>query len=119
MTVKPSEITRRGCLWKLAAGFDDWEGGSHLLTDILDYLHNYHSEQLPTAILKDFFLTKTYIAITRNVEQELQNFQEQGYVEIKGNLISFTEKFMSCWQKAYDYQENKENFRGGCWGCHR
>jgi len=118
MTVKPSEITRRGCLWKLAAGFDQLEGASLLLTDILDYLHDHHSGQLTTAILKDFFITRTYSSTTRNLVQELQNFQEHGYVEMKGNLIFFTEKFLSSWQKTYDYQENRENFRGG-WGCHR
>jgi len=118
MTVKPSEITRRGCLWKLAAGFDQWVDGARLLTDILDYLHDNHSGQLTTAILKDFFIEKANSYGIRNVEQELQNFQEQGYVEIKGNLIFFKEKFLSCWQKTYDYQENRENFRGG-WGCHR
>ena len=118
MKVKPIEITKRGCLWNLALGFDQWEGGTDLLENILDYLHLNHAEELPLHILKDLFIKEAIVIIPRNIEQELQNFQEQGYVVIEGNSITFTEKFLASWQKTHESQENARSIGGGWnWNC--
>lgn len=118
MNVKPVEITQKGSLWKLTLGFDEWEGETDLLVNILDYLHLYHAEELPICILKDLFIKEAIVIIPRNIEDELQNFQEQGYVVIEGNSITFTEKFLSSWQKTHEAQENALNLVGGwSWNC--
>jgi len=114
MNVKPIEITKRSSLWKLALGFDKWEGGTDLLVNILDYLHLYHAEEFPTHISKDLFIKEAIVIIPRNIEQELQNFQEQGYVVIEGNSITFTEKFLASWQETHEAQEYALNI-GGAW----
>jgi len=118
MNVKPIEITKRSSLWKLAAGFDQWEDGTDLLVNILDYLHLYHAEELPIHILKDLFIKEAIVIKPRNIELELQKFQEQGYVVIEDNSITFTEKFFASWQKTHESQEYVRNLGGGwSWNC--
>ena len=115
MTIKPKEITRKGCSLRLAAAFNEWKDENGLLVNFLDYLQENHTV-LPISIVKDRFITEFSITGPLNIEQDLQGFQEAGYIVIEGNSITFTEKFMNSWQKTYEFQQSKNNFSSN-WDC--
>lgn len=113
MTVKPNEISRKGCSLILAAAFNEWKDENGLLVNLLDYLQANHAF-LPTFIVKDRFITEFSITGPLNIEQDLEGFHEAGYIVIEGNSIIFTEKFMNSWQNMYKFQKSRTNFGSNC-----
>ena len=83
MTIKPREILRKNCSLILSVAFNEFRDENGLLVNILDYLQEYHAE-LPEFIVKDHFVTEFSITGPLNIVQDLQKFQEAGYVVIGG-----------------------------------
>ena len=106
MTIKPKEIKKEGYSVALTVGFYEWRDSSYLLINIINYLQTNYPEKLPGAISKDNFLKNAVMLNQLKFKNELDRFEEIGYVKTVGNLMVFTEKFLNSWQKVYEYQEN-------------